>query len=498
MNEIPFGPGAMAVVGVYIASLLAIGFFAYRARSENSLGDFYLAGRGLGFFVLLLTMFATQYSGNTLLGFTGRTYRDGFSWITCVHFMTAIVVVYLLFAPQLYRLARRRGFITPVDFLRDRYQTPALDLAASTVMILALANYALAQLMAMGKLMRGLAGRADPQAAENAYFWGVILLATIIVIYENLGGMRAVAWTDALQGLILIVGFGLLVWIMFHEFGGLAEATDRVFALAPEKATPPDAEGIRTWFSYIVVVGIGGALYPQAIQRIYAARSERALRRSLSLMALMPLATTLVAVIVGVMGIAYLAPIAEGRTDDVLPLLCRKIAIESTLGYWLVVTLFGGVLAAVMSTADSALLSISSMLVKDVYGRWIRPNATEGELTRAGKLSSWALIAVLAALAIALRKTTLVTLLDRKFDLLVQLGPAFILGVHARWLRGGAVFAGLLAGLIVALGLVVSGNGMPWGVHPGLYGLAVNLAIAVAGSWFAGEKMAENRAISGA
>ena len=104
MNDqlIPFGPGAKIFIACYLLSLLVIGAAGYRARKTNSLRDFYLAGRGIGFVVLLLTLYSTQYSGNTMMGFTGRSYRDGYSWAICIHFMTAIVVAYLFFAPKTF------------------------------------------------------------------------------------------------------------------------------------------------------------------------------------------------------------------------------------------------------------------------------------------------------------------------------------------------------------------------------------------------------------
>ncbi len=77
-------------------------------------------------------------------------------------------------------------------------------------------------------------------------------------------------------------------------------------------------------------------------------------------------------------------------------------------------------------------------------------------------------------------------LLDRKFDLLVQLAPAFILGIHWQGMRAGPTLAGMLAGVLIALGLATASAfgwpSMPGGFHPGLYGLAANLTIAVAGS----------------
>jgi len=134
------------------------------------------------------------------------------------------------------------------------------------------------------------------------------------------------------------------------------------------------------------------------------------------------------------------------------------------------------------------MLSISSMFTKDIYSVHLRPDAPEAGLTRIGKRCSWVVLSVLVVMAILLKdQTSLITLLDRKFDVLVQLVPAFMLGIHWSGLKTGPTLAGLVAGVVVALSLafgpfdfVIAGK--VWGFHPGLYGLVVNLLIAVVGS----------------
>jgi len=357
--------------------------------------------------------------------------------------------------------------------------------------------------MAMGRALQGLTS-ADPY---QAYVWGVIFLALIIVIYETLGGFRAVAWTDVIQGTVLLVGFLVLVGMVFATYGSLGAAVDKIAADPAQaaKVQPPGAAVSREWFSYIVLVGLGGALYPQAVQRIYAARSGKTLRRSLQVMAFLPLTTTLVAVLVGIVGLAHIPGLItiEGgatvdRADTVLTVICREIQEQSTFGYWLVVVLFAGILAAIMSTADSVLLSMSSMITKDLYAPLLRPAASEKELMRVGKVSSWALIVIAVILAIALRGTTLVKLLDRKFDLLVQLAPAFLLGIHWKGMRSGPTLWGMAAGAALAIGLALAGLGKPAGIHAGLYGLALNVTISVGGSLLMGGRGSGRRGSGGA
>lgn len=482
---LPFGLGAWFFVGIYLLSLILIGWIGYNARREDTLRDFYLAGQGFGFLVLFLTLYATQYSGNTVFGVAGAAYREGFGWLIAVHYMLAIIVCYLIFAPKLHTLARHSGYVTPVDFVRERFGSAPLSLLSSVVMIVALNNYLLSQLMTMGRVLQGFAG----PYGDVAYNYGVLGLTLIMVIYGTLGGIRAIAWTDVIQGGVLMAGFLVLLVLLFQQFGPLSAATEAIAAsVNVERVAPPDADMQRQWLSYILIVGLGGALYPHAIQRIYAAKSRRALNRSKALMAFLPFLTALIAVIAGIYALAYIPGLEGAATDQVMARVLRVVQESSALGYGLVVMIFSAVLAALMSTADSAMLSISSMFTKDIYSTHLRPHAPESGLTRIGKRCSWVVLGALAILAILLKdQTSLITLIDRKFDVLIQLVPAIMIGIHWPGLKTGPTLAGLVAGLVVALALAFGPfdfgvAGKVWGFHPGLYGLALNLVIAVGGS----------------
>lgn len=489
---LPFGLGAWVFFCCYLTSLLLLGLLGRKARKEDSMQDFYLAGRGFGFVVLFLTLYATQYSGNTVFGVAGATYRLGFTWLISVHYMMAIIVFYQTFAFKLHSIASSRNFVTPVDFIWDRFQSKGLATLASIVMIVALSNYLLAQLMTMGRAMQGLAG----PAGDIAYNYGVVSLATIMVVYGTLGGIRAIAWTDVIQGAVLFLGFIILMFLVIHEFGPIHLATEAISnSQNSAKLMRPDSLMLREWLSYIFLVGIGGALYPQAIQRIYAASSTNALKRSFAVMSFMPFISVLISIIVGIYALAYVPGLEGADSDQAFASILRVIQESSLLGYALVVVIFSAVLAALMSTADSAMLSVSSMFTKDIYAVHINPKAKESELTLLGKRCSWVVVALLSILAILLKEqTSLITLLDRKFDLLIQIAPAFMLGIHFSKLKARPVLMGLISGLLISLLLAFGEfsfvvNGKLWGFHPGFYGLLINTLIAVIGSlWFSEAK----------
>ena len=476
MGGMVFGPGALIAIALYLVSMIGVGWYARKRRESNSMADFYLAGRSLGLGVLFLTLYATQYSGNTLFGYTGKTYRIGFEWTASVLFMFSIIPGYLLFAPRLVALARREGFITPGDYISHRFASPALTLLSTVLMIYALCNYALAQLKAMGAAVEGITDGAVPGA------YGIVGLAVIMVVYETLGGMRSVAWTDVIQGVVLLLGFGILAFLIPIKLGGgLEHVVDRLSEMDPPKVQAPSTEGANKWISYIFLLGCGAAIYPQAIQRLYSSRSVKVLKRSLALMAFMPLTTTLVALICGLTAAVVLPDLSKAESDQVLARLCALIMADSTLGYWLVVAVFAAALAALMSTADSALLSISSMFTKDIYKPYFRSQADEAEMTLVGKFSSWAIVVLLVVVAIG-TKATLVRLLELKFEVLIQVVPCFFMGLYWRRLSAGTALLGMVCGLVVALGLTWAGKPLIWGFHAGVVGLALNVVVCVAGT----------------
>ena len=163
----------------------------------------------------------------------------------------------------------------------------------------------------MGAAVEGITQGAVPSA------YGIIALAIIMVIYETLGGMRSVAWTDVIQGVVLLVGFALLVMIVPTQLGGGLDAVvEKLREIDPAKVQVPDGNGSNTWISYVLLLGCGAAIYPQAIQRLYAGRSLQVLKRSLMLMAFMPLATTLIALICGLTAIVVLPGLESVETDQ--------------------------------------------------------------------------------------------------------------------------------------------------------------------------------------
>ena len=318
---------------------------------------------------------------------------------------------------------------------------------------------------------------------------GVLLLALVMLIYESLGGMRSVAWTDVVQGFFLLIGCAAILYVLVTADGGLSKAAESVRATAPEKLAPPDAQGLRTWISNLVLLGLGVAIYPHAVQRIFAAKGLRPLKRSMALMALMPLLTTLLAFLIGYIALSRFPGLDAVQSDRVTVYVLSSMVGESVWMYWIVVFVFAAVVAAIMSTADSALLSMGSMLTKDIYKCYLKRDAKPREMLVVGKTLSWLVMALLIVMAWVSLETesSLWLLIKLKLEFMVQLAPAFILGVFWRRLAARAAFVGMAGGtlitLVIWLGVAFSWwhSRNPWGISAGVWGLMFNVGSCCVG-----------------
>jgi Na+/proline symporter len=472
---VSFANLGLIALGLYLLALAAVAVLARRARRDETPSDHFLAGRGLGAFVLFLTLYATAYSGNSLLGYPGEAYRLGFRFIVATGFMMSIIVVFHALAPALRRISVVESFVTPGDWVRYRFAgdpgAGALVIAVGLLMTIALLNFLVAQLTAMGHVTSQVTGGVVPYAA------GVVGLAIVILFYETWGGMRAVAWTDAAQGILMMLGLAALAGWLVTAAGGLSEVTRQIGATRPEALAVPGPRESANWASRIALLGLASVIYPQAIQRIYAARSGRALKRSFALMTFMPLTTTLVVTLIGLAAIPRFDALGAIEADTVMPRLLTEWAAAGLVASVLAVLVFIGALAAIMSTTDSVLLSLGSLVAEDLLGR---PGG-DPRTTRVGKWAAGVALGATLLLALAPR-VTLWRLIELKMELLIQCVPAFLLAIHWRGLRARSTLLGLLSGTGFVLICVAAGVSQLGGVHVGMVGLGANALICALGS----------------
>ncbi len=472
MNTSLVSTGGTVFILIYLISLIGIGLIGRYSRKENSMSDFYLAGRGMSMVVLFLSLYATQYSGNTLIGFAGKAYRNGFTALVTVTFMCSVIGAYFIFAPKLFRLSRKYNFITVGDFIQFRYKSTTLTFAVTMLSIIALVNYMVTNLKAMGIIIESVTG------GTVSFVNGIILLSLIMVIYETLGGMRSVAWTDMIQGILLLLGVVFIFSLVQNHYGGIIASQIQSYT---EFWKPPDWNEKRLWFSTIIILFAGISVYPHAIQRIYSAKNETTLKRSLQLMVFMPFVTTLFIIVVGIVGAVQFPELSTKDSEYITLLILTDLSEKNPMVTPVLVLFISAAIAAIMSTVDSALLAISSLFTQDIYRR-IKPNTDEKMLTYFGKVFSWVLMALAALFAIYLPQT-IWRLMEIKLEILCQIAPAILIGIHVKRMDNSMILYGLTSGTFIALFIIFSNMfgvpipAKPWGIHAGVWGLAVNCMI---------------------
>jgi SSS family transporter len=468
--------GEVLFIALYLMSLIIIGWLGYRAKKQDNLADFYLAGNSIGLFTLFMTLYATQYSGNTLVGYAANSYREGFSFLVSFSAGMGVIGVYWLFAPRLHYLSRRKNYITIGDFIEDRYDSKTLVFLLNIIFIIVLASYILTNLKAIGYVVEVSSG------GLISFNIGIISLMLIMVVYESLGGMRAVAWTDIIQGVILLLGCLIIFFALDYAYG-ISNLVSQLKTTRPDFWAPPNTEEKLNWISILILLSFGAAIYPQAIQRIYAAKNARTLQRTYQLMLFMPLVTTFIIFIVGLAGAARFPELDSAGSEQITLLILTDIANMIPSLHIILVLFLAAIIAAIMSTVDSALLTTSSLFTQDFYRR-LRPQASQAHLTQMGKIFSWLVMGAMALLAIYLPQT-IWKLIVVKLELLIQAVPAILLGVQNRRPHSIGLIIGILVGICVTVifrfaddwGLSLPSK--PLGIHAGVWGLFVNILVVM-------------------
>ena len=386
-----FWPGIVAIAILYVA-VFAVGVVATRrapasnaADGDAALVELLLAGRSLPTWVGLLTMTATWVGGGYINGTAERAYTSGVLWggQAGIGYALSLIVGGLVFAVPM----RRLGYSTLVDPFEDRY---GRGIAALLMVPAVLAEliWSAAILVALGSTFGTVVGL--PLVPS------ILVSAAVAIAYTVFGGLRAVAWTDVVQLLLIAAGLVVAAPFVVDAAGGFRVITE-AFAAA-SFASPRDA---ISWSDYIVLLILGGIPWNVYFQRVLAARTPAAARTTsyaagalCAAMALPPLMLGLAGARIDwatlpTGGVDVAATIAE-TPSMVLPLLLRY-AVPT----WIGVIGLGAVSAAVMSSVDSSILSAAALVAWNGYRRLWNPAATAAEVQRLVK----GLIVVLGAAA---------------------------------------------------------------------------------------------------
>ena len=454
-----------AVLGVSVAAVA-------RRRMGAGMNEFFLANRQLGGIVSALTYAATTYSAFMMVGLAGLTYKLGVGAFGFeVTYLCGLALV-VFFGPRFWLVGRKFDYLTHSQLLADRYQSRAVGIISALLCLVFLIPYAAIQLMGIGYLLSGVSEGAISLVAA-------MLVATVLaVIWSNMAGLRSVAWTDALQAVIMLVSSIITLWFMVYRgFGGFAEFFDRMNREIPELLAGPGLFKLNVFIGLALPWLFFSISNPQVTQRLFVPQSVRAFKQMIGGFLIFGFLYTLVSVFWG-FGARLLIPdlqAADLATPALLalPIIPRLIAVVVMVG----------ILSAAISTIDSILLSLSSMCTRDIVKAGFAAGITEASELRLGK----AIIPILAMVFFvfaywAAGKSGLAFMIAPLASAasagLLMAVPTIVGAFFWRRATAAGAVISMLGGSALVLFLQLTGT-KPLGVWPGVWGLAACIFLYV-------------------
>lgn len=343
---------------LFFISLLLLGFYA-KKKSGDSVEEYFVAGRSFGTIVLFFSLVATNFSAFTFLGFAGKSYTSGFGQYGIMAFGTGFMAItFYLIGRKVWCLGKKEGYITPAELVGKQLNSRLLQYVFLTVLVVFTIPYLATQAIGAGFLIM--------QLTESMITWQVGAVATMLVlmIYTFLGGMRGSGWTDVLQGVLMITALILAFVFVAQGLGGISSANAASFQEYPRLFSRPGLDGyftIQIWFSFMILWVFADPMFPQLFSRFYTAKNEKSLQWTMLFYPVTVAIVFFIPVVIGVWahGAGLVIPAAE--TDMVLPQMVQLFAPEAVYLFVMI-----GALAALMSTADSQLLSLATMFSHDL------------------------------------------------------------------------------------------------------------------------------------
>ncbi len=441
----------IAIVIGYFILVLVIGFWISRRTKTGE--DLFLGGRSFGWGLIGLSLFASNISSSTIIGLTGAAYTTGivnsvYEWMSGL----PLIIAALIFIP----LYLRSRITTIPEFLEKRFDRRS-QLFFSGVSIFSTIMIETAGSLYAGTLVL-------QTFFPNLIMWQTALgLAVVAGIYTASGGLKAVVYTDAIQAVILIIGCAILTYILYEQLGF---DWSKVLASTPEghfSVVRPLDDPAIPWPGLILGVPFLGFWYwstnQYIIQRALGGKNLNNARWGMVLAGFLKIIPLFIMVIPGAMALALYPGLENG--DAVFPFLITEVLPVGLAGLVL-----AGLISAIMSSVDSALNSSSTLVVID-FIKPNRPNITEQDIARYGRITTVVLMLIAALWAPQIQHFTgLWDYLQQMFSIMVPpIAVIFLVGVFFKRGNGDGAFWTLVLGTGIGIFLFILGENGLWNLH---------------------------------
>ena len=484
--------------GVYMLLMIVIGA-KYAGKTQNS-EDYFLGGRNLNGWVAALSAQASDMSGWLLMGLPGSVYAfgTGQAWIAIGLFI-GTVCNWLFVSSRLrrYTIVANNSLTLPM-YLENRFhdKKKILLTISSIVIIIFFLVYTASSLTAGGKLFSSVFGMN--------YKVALTIGALVILIYTFLGGFMAVCTTDFIQGTLMLIGVLLVPIIAYGIVGpdnltgvlnssGVAGGASSFLNIMDDSGKPVSATYIISQLAW----GLGYCGMPHILVRFMAVSSEKELNKSKAIAIIWVALSLTFAVFIGIVGRAYLFPniLGEGdfvdiTSENVFIEMIKQLFIEHFNLDFIGGLFLCGILAAIMSTADSQLLVSASAVAEDMFKGVIKKDAKDSTVLAASRLT--VVIIALIAYVIALNPdSSVMGLVSNAWaGFGAAFGPTVLLSLYWKRINLPGAVAGIISGALTVItwdylkivnSVDEAGKAVKvtLGAHTGLYSLAIGFFVSL-------------------
>ena len=449
-------------------SLLIVLFFiilnlaAGSIVSPNTFSDreqFTLAGRSLTGFILFASMAATNFSAFTVFGLSGAGYRIGWAYYPAMAFGTGFMALsFIVLGIPMHRLSKTYKWISPAQFIEARYKSGLLAKLYSFLILVITIPYVAIQARSGGLLLQSVSGIPFPV--------GTAMVAALVMLYVLRGGMKSVAYTDFLQLVILVVLSVFAFTII--GFGMQKAGIDGRFASLQARDGVNNSFPFVSYLSTMVLWFLADPMFPQLFQRFFSARNEKALVKTAALYPIITGLLFFMTIGTGVFGSVLVEGLSPSESDQVFMHAASKAG-----GPVLAVVLSLAGLAALLSTMDSQLLSVSTISVEAFLPNRLRTVRVE-RLMVVG-ISVFAYLEALFPI-----KTILDFLSSTAFPAYAVIAPLFYVGLYTNRIGKKSAFLALFIGILLVL---LELNGWKPFILPNVvFNLMIQIVILVCGA----------------
>ncbi|KIL48488.1 hypothetical protein KP78_15710 [Jeotgalibacillus soli] len=443
------------VLVLYFAVILGIGIWS--GTKNKGTEDFLVAGRSIGPLVGGAAFAATQMSAGTFVGTLGVHYLTGgsFLWIWCGLWFGWLVAATLV-GPKFQAF---KGLTVP-DYVGTRFNSKAARAISALLILIAYTVYLTAQYQAGGNIFQTLFG--------IPFIWGAVITVSITLLYTMIGGMRATAYSDFVQAIIMAGCFFAALPLLFNQAGGTEFVGSFLSEFSPNMLSWHF--GFKELLGFGAAFGFSMAAAPYELARMYTLKDRKTVKLAIGYSFIFQ---AVVGISVAASGMAIRSLYPYMSTPDIASTIMAINILPPVVGSLIILA----ILSAIMSTVSGIMMVSASAFSHDFYATMIKPNATEREKMNVNRLA--VLILGIIPIFLALKKLDIV-----QFIVILQasLTASFffatvILGLN--WKRGTAAgaIASMIGGFSTALIWYLIGN--PFGLNEVIPGVFVSFLLFI-------------------